>query len=223
MTAASVQAAALRARALLATGRRAQAARIADDGLRLATGADGNAGLVSERAELHEMRGLARLSSRNATRVAAAERDLSHAVALYLAAGLADRARELSTRFLPEAGLGVHRGGFLSDQPPLPLPDLLPGRATAARSGLVPAPRSPATIDGHLLGSALLGPLFWARQCADLGRPLPARLVTQRLGTGLPVLTSPAVGCVRLRGRVASSSRSRAIVLCFGFTPRLVA
>ena len=145
VTAASVQAAALRARALLATGRRAQAARIADDGLRLATGSDGNAGLVSERAELHEMRGLARLSSRNATRVAAAERDLSHAVALYLAAGLADRARELSTRFLPEAGLGVHRGGFLSDQPPLPLPDLLPGRGDGRAVG----PGASATEPGN--------------------------------------------------------------------------
>jgi tetratricopeptide (TPR) repeat protein len=123
-----VQAAALRARALLATGRRAQAARTADEGLRLAAQTDGSAGLVAERAELHEMRGLSRLSSRNSTRIAAAERDLSHAVALYLAAGLADRARELSARFLPETGLGLNRGGFLSDQPTLPVPDVLNGR-----------------------------------------------------------------------------------------------
>ena len=126
-TAAIVQAAALRARALLETGRRAQAARSADEGLQLALG-EPTSPLVAERAELHEMRGLARLGGRSSSRTSAAERDLSHAVALYLAAGLVDRARELSARFLPEAGLGVRRGGFLSDQPTLPLPDPLAER-----------------------------------------------------------------------------------------------
>lgn len=126
-TAAIVQAGALRARALLEMGRRAQAARAADDGLQLAL-AEPNSPMVAERAELHEMRGLARLGGRSSSRAAAAERDLSHAVALYLAAGLVDRARELSARFLPEAGLGVRRGGFLSDQPTLPLPDPLADR-----------------------------------------------------------------------------------------------
>lgn len=127
-SASEVHAAALRARALLATGRRMQAARTADDGLRVAAQAEPGTGLVVERAELHEMRGLARLASRNAPRVAAAERDLSHAVALYLAAGMTDRARELSARFLPEAGLGVQRGGFLTEQPPLPLAEPAPER-----------------------------------------------------------------------------------------------
>ena len=54
---------------------------------------------------------------------------MAHAVALYLAAGLTDRARELSARFLPAPGLGVHRGGgFLSEQPTLPLPEPRPER-----------------------------------------------------------------------------------------------
>ncbi len=116
-TAALVQAAALRARALIATGRRAMAARAADAGLALA----GDEELVAERAELHEMRGRSRLASRNAARVAAAERDLAQAVALYLGAGMTERARELSAHFLPNPGASVHRGGgFLSEQPTLP-------------------------------------------------------------------------------------------------------
>jgi tetratricopeptide (TPR) repeat protein len=115
---ASVQAAALRARALLATGRRAMATRAAEEGLGLAAEDQ----LVAERAELYEIRGKSRLPARNGPRVAAAERDLAHAVALYLAAGLTERARELSTRFLPRPGVGVHRGGgFLTEQPTLPL------------------------------------------------------------------------------------------------------
>ena len=118
--AAAVQAAALRAKALLATGRRTMAARAAEDGLRLAAEAE----LVAERAELYEMRGMSRIGSRNGPRVAAAERDLAHAVALYLAAGMTEKARELSTRFLPSPGMHVRRGGgFLSDQPTLPLPE----------------------------------------------------------------------------------------------------
>ena len=122
---ARVQAAALRARALLATGRRAMAARAAEEGLGLAEDAE----LVAERAELYEIRGKSRLPARNGPRVAAAERDLAHAVALYLAAGLTDRARELSTRFLPRPGIGVHRGGgFLTEQPTLPLPEPKPER-----------------------------------------------------------------------------------------------
>ncbi|MCU0282610.1 MAG: tetratricopeptide repeat protein [Candidatus Nanopelagicales bacterium] len=122
-TAALVQSAALRARALLATGRRAMAARAAEDGLRLAADAE----MVAERAELYEMRSLSRLTSRSAPRVAAAERDLAHAVALYLAAGLTERARELSTRFLPRPGIAVHRGGgFLTEQPTLPMPESKP-------------------------------------------------------------------------------------------------
>jgi tetratricopeptide (TPR) repeat protein len=117
---AAVQSAALRAKALLATGRRAMAARAAEEGLRLAA----DAGMVAERAELYEMRGLSRLASRSGPRVAAAERDLAHAVALYLAAGLTEKARELSTRFLPSPGIHVRRGGgFLSEQPTLPLPE----------------------------------------------------------------------------------------------------
>jgi tetratricopeptide (TPR) repeat protein len=125
---AAVQAAALRAKALLATGRRAMAARAAEEGLRLAADAE----MVAERAELYEMRGLSRLPSRNGPRAAAAERDLAHAVALYLAAGLTEKARELSTRFLPSPGIGVHRGGgFLTEQPTLPLPDPKPDRAEA--------------------------------------------------------------------------------------------
>jgi hypothetical protein len=80
--------------------------------------------MVAERAELYEMRGLARLTTRSGPRVAAAERDLAHAVALYLAAGLTEKARELSTRFLPSPGIHVRRGGgFLSEQPTLPLPE----------------------------------------------------------------------------------------------------
>ena len=122
---ARVQAAALRAKALLATGRRAAAARVAEEGLRLAA----DDGMVAERAELYEMRGSARLPARSTPRTTAAERDLAHAVALYLAAGLTDRARELSARFLPAPGLGVHRGGgFLSEQPTLPLPEPRPER-----------------------------------------------------------------------------------------------
>ena len=117
---AAVQSAALRAKALLATGRRAMAARAAEEGLRLAADAE----MVSERAELYEMRGLSRVSSRSGPRVAAAERDLAHAVALYLAAGQTERARELSTRFLPSPGIHVrHGGGFLSEQPTLPIPE----------------------------------------------------------------------------------------------------
>ena len=117
---ASVQAAALRAKALLATGRRTQAARAAEEGLRLAADAE----MVAERAELYEMRGLSRMPGRGGPRATAAERDLAHAVALYLAAGLTEQARELSARFLPRPGITVHRGGgFLSDQPALPLPE----------------------------------------------------------------------------------------------------
>ena len=128
---ARVQAAALKAKALLATGRRAIAARAAEEGLALT--ADGE--LVAERAELHEMRGLSRLPSRNGPRAAAAERDLAHAVALYLAAGLTEKARELSTRFLPSPGIGVHRGGgFLTEQPTLPLPDPKPERGESRPS-----------------------------------------------------------------------------------------
>ena len=63
------------------------------------------------------------------------QRDLAHAVALYLAAGLSDRARELSARFLPAPGVGVHRGGgFLTEQPTLPLIESKPERSDA-RSG----------------------------------------------------------------------------------------
>ena len=137
---ASVQSAALRAKALLATGRRAMAARAAEDGLRLAADAE----LVAERAELYEMRGLSRLPSGNRPRAAAAERDLSHAVALYLAAGLTEKARELSTRFLPSPGIGVHRGGgFLTEQPTLPLPEPKPERSVdRPSSGPSPEPRN---------------------------------------------------------------------------------
>lgn len=128
---ASVQSAALRAKALLATGRRALAARAAEEGLEQAADAE----MVAERAELYEMRGLARLPARAGPRVQAAERDLAHAVALYLAAGLTDKARELSTRFLPRPGIGVHRGGgFLTEQPTLPLIESRPERSDA-RSG----------------------------------------------------------------------------------------
>lgn len=123
---AAAQGAALRAKALLNTGRRAMAARAAEDGLRLAADAE----MVTERAELYEMRGLARLSSRSGPRIAAAERDLAHAVALYLAAGMTDRARELSTRFLASPGIQVPSGGgLLSDQPTLPLPEPKPERS----------------------------------------------------------------------------------------------
>lgn len=123
---AAVQAAGLRAKALLATGRRTVAAREADEGLRLAT----ESGMVAERAELYEVRGLARLSSRSRPRAAAAERDLAHAVALYLAAGMTEKARELSTHFLPETGTHVTRGGgFLTEQPTLPLPEPVETRA----------------------------------------------------------------------------------------------
>lgn len=116
---AQVQAAALRARALLATGRRAQAARAAEDGLRLAADAE----LVAERAELYEARGLARLGIRApGTRTLAADRDLAHAVALYLAAGLTEKARELSRHFLPTVGASVHRSGLLTEAPPAPEP-----------------------------------------------------------------------------------------------------
>ncbi len=111
-----VQAAALRAKALLGTGRRLLAARAAEEGLALAADSE----LVAERAELYEARGLARLESRSTSRVAAGERDLAHAVALYLAAGLAEKARELSTRFLPRSVTSVRGGGFLSEQPVAP-------------------------------------------------------------------------------------------------------
>jgi tetratricopeptide (TPR) repeat protein len=139
-TAARVQAEALRAKALLATGRRAMAARAAEAGLRLAADAE----MVAERAELYEMRGLSRVSSRSVPRVAAAERDLAHAVALYLAAGLTERARELSTRFLPRPGMGVHRGGgFLTEQPTLPMPESKPdGDARGVGPGAGAEPRN---------------------------------------------------------------------------------
>lgn len=131
-TTARVQAAALRARALLATGRRAMAARAADAGLQLAAEAE----LVSERAELYEVRGLSRLKSRSAPRVAAVQRDLAHAVALYLAAGMTERARELSTHFLPGPGIQLHRGGgFLSEQPSLPSPEPKPRSTPLPGSG----------------------------------------------------------------------------------------
>jgi tetratricopeptide (TPR) repeat protein len=113
---AAVQAASLRARALLATGRRSQAARAAEEGLRLAADAE----LIAERAELHETRGLARLAIRPSARAGAADRDLAHAVALYLAAGLTEKARELSTRFLPQPGMVQRDGGLISEQPTLP-------------------------------------------------------------------------------------------------------
>jgi tetratricopeptide (TPR) repeat protein len=115
---AEVQATALRAKAQLATGRRAVAARTAEEGLRLAAEVD----VVAERAELYEIRGLSRLPAGGGSR-SPAERDLAHAVALYLAAGLTEKARELSTHFLPGPGAHVHRGGLLSEQPTLPLPD----------------------------------------------------------------------------------------------------
>ena len=105
---------------------------MAEEGLRLAA----DDGLVAERAELYEMRGSARLPARPGPRTAAAERDLAHAVALYLAAGLSDRARELSARFLPAPGIGVHRGGgFLTEQPTLPLPDQLTERGEVGKPG----------------------------------------------------------------------------------------
>jgi tetratricopeptide (TPR) repeat protein len=133
--AARVQSAALRARALLATGRRAAAARAAEEGLGLAADAE----MVAERAELYEIRGRSRLPARNGPRVVAAERDLAHAVALYLAAGLTERARELSTRFLPKPGIAVHRaGGFLTEQPTLPLLEHRKGDQRAA-----PGPAEP--------------------------------------------------------------------------------
>jgi tetratricopeptide (TPR) repeat protein len=133
---ARVQSAGLRARALLATGRRAAATRAAEEGLELAADAE----MVAERAELYEIRGLSRLPARNGPRVAAAERDLAHAVALYLAAGLTDRARELSKRFLPRPGITVQRGGgFLTEQPTLPLPEPKPGEPRPAQG---PAPGS---------------------------------------------------------------------------------
>ncbi len=113
-TGSRVQAAALRAKALLAEGRRTPAMRAAEAGLRLAEGA----GLVAERAELYEMRGLSRLPTRSRPRLVAAERDLAHSVALYLAAGLTEKARELSAHFLPGSGAHVHRGGgFLTEHP----------------------------------------------------------------------------------------------------------
>ncbi len=119
-TSSRVQGQALRAKALLSEGRRSQAARAAEEGLRLAEGAE----LVAERAELYEMRWLSRLPGRSGPRVAAAERDLAHAVALYLAAGLTDKARELSRHFLPGPGAHVRRGGgFLREQPPQPVPE----------------------------------------------------------------------------------------------------
>jgi tetratricopeptide (TPR) repeat protein len=141
-TAARVQSRALRARALLATGRRAMAARAAEEGLRLAAGAEAEAAMVAERAELYEMRGQARLTSRSAPRVASAERDLAHAVALYLAAGLTDKARELSQRFLPGPGIGVHRGGFLTEQPTLPLPEPRTERGESRPSTGLPESRN---------------------------------------------------------------------------------
>jgi hypothetical protein len=113
---AQVQAAALRARALLALGRRTQAARAAEDGLRLAADAE----LVAERAELYEARGLARLAPNKGPRTGAADRDLAHAVALYLAAGLTDKARELSRHFLPTVGTALHRSGLLEQPSPDP-------------------------------------------------------------------------------------------------------
>ena len=135
---ARVQSAGLRARALLATGRRAAAARAAEEGLALAADAE----MVAERAELYEIRGLSRLPARNGPRVVAAERDLAHAVALYLAAGLTDRARELSTRFLPRPGISVRRGGFLTEQPTLPLPEPKPGEPRTA-PGAAPGTSEP--------------------------------------------------------------------------------
>ena len=140
--AARVQSQALRAKALLATGRRALAARAAEDGLRLAAGAGAEAAMVAERAELYEIRGQSRLTSRSAARLAAAERDLAHAVALYLAAGLTEKARELSQRFLPGPGIGVHRGGFLTEQPTLPLPEPRAERGETRGGPPVPEPRN---------------------------------------------------------------------------------
>ncbi|HEX6886992.1 MAG TPA: hypothetical protein VF143_02710, partial [Candidatus Nanopelagicales bacterium] len=62
-------------------------------------------------------------------------RDLAHGVALYLAAGLTDQARELSRRFLPSPSTSVHRGGgFLTEQPTLPLPEPRPERPEGGRS-----------------------------------------------------------------------------------------
>lgn len=116
---AQVQAAALKARAMLALGRRAQAARAAEEGLRLAADAE----LVAERAELYEARGLSRLGSRSGPRTSAANRDLAHAVALYLAAGLTDKARELSKHFLPSLGTTVRRSGLFTEYPAAPAPE----------------------------------------------------------------------------------------------------
>lgn len=110
-----VQAAALRAKAHLSAGRRSQAARSADQGLRLAADAQ----LIGERAELYEARGLARLGGKN-ERPSAANRDLAHAVALYLAVGATEQARELSRHFLPSVGTAVHRSGLLTEQPTVP-------------------------------------------------------------------------------------------------------
>ena len=114
------------------------------------------------------MRGLSRISSRNGPRVAAAERDLAHAVALYLAAGLTEKARELSTRFLPSPGMHVRRGGgFLSDQPTLPLPEpkveRIESRTTepVAHRGLRQTARIAA--DARVAGSA------WRRLAAGAG------------------------------------------------------
>ncbi len=116
----AVAAAGLRAKALLAMGRRGVAARTAEEGLHLAADAD----LVAERAELHEARALARLSSRSKSVVTSAERDLAHAVALYLAAGQAEKARDLSAHFLPSHGSAVpHGGGLLTEPPGLPSPE----------------------------------------------------------------------------------------------------
>ncbi|MGV1005220.1 MAG: hypothetical protein ACOYEV_10760 [Candidatus Nanopelagicales bacterium] len=113
---AQVQAAALIAKAHLLGGRRTAATRAADDGLRLA----GDSPLTGERAELYEVRGLARVAARGA-RGDSGNRDLAHAVALYLAVGATDQARELSRHFLPRLGSTVQRSGLLTEQPSLPV------------------------------------------------------------------------------------------------------